>query len=237
MQLVFPLRAHALLALTLIALSRRPHRHRARSRGLNRRKGKQSLELRASALWAEDAFPSSHEGLEVVPAALAGVFVDRYDGTLTWSDLVDLDERYAEDRTRGNGTISGGKTMNALKRVSQIGATLATLALAGGTLPGAAQAQETELDREQVTQFARAHIAMNFARDEFHGKVGRIHDEDGRRRARVEMDSQVEGILLEHRMTRERYDEITLVISLDGEIRSMFDEILTELEEEGTAGR
>ena len=108
MQLVFPLRAHALLALALIALSRRPHRHRARSRGLNSRKGKQSLELRASALWADDAFPSSHEGLEVVPAALAGVFVDWYDGTLTWSDLVDLDERYAEDRTRGNGTISGG---------------------------------------------------------------------------------------------------------------------------------
>lgn len=123
--------------------------------------------------------------------------------------------------------------MKTLKRAAQGGATLVILALVGAMLPGSGQAQEVELERERMVQFARAHIAINDARDEFHGKVGRIHDEAGRARARVEMDAQVAEILLELEMTREGYDQITLIISLDGDIRAMFDEILVELEEEG----
>ncbi len=36
-------------------------------------------------------------------------------------------------------------------------------------------------------------------------------------------------------MTREEYDQITLLISLDGELRTVFEEVMIELEEEGTA--
>jgi hypothetical protein len=98
-----------------------------------------------------------------------------------------------------------------------------------------AQAQEAPPDRERLTQFARAHIAINNARDEFHGKVARVHDEQGRERARQEMEVQVGEILSATAMTREEYDEIILIISLDGESRAMFDEILAELAEEGSA--
>ena len=97
----------------------------------------------------------------------------------------------------------------------------------------ASQAQEAPPDRERLTQFARAHIAINGARDEFHGKVARIHEEQGRERARQEMDEQVGEILSAAAMTREEYDEFILIISLDGDSRSMFDEILAELAEEG----
>jgi hypothetical protein len=99
--------------------------------------------------------------------------------------------------------------------------------------PLAAQASEISLDREHLTAFARVHRAIDDARDEFHGKVGRLHDEEGRRRAREELDSRLDGILEGAEMTRERYDEYILAISLDGAARTLFDDIVRELEEEG----
>ena len=52
-------------------------------------------------------------------------------------------------------------------------AALVTLVVAAAVVPVAAQTQEAPPDRERLTQFARAHIAINNARDEFHGKVAR----------------------------------------------------------------
>jgi len=111
--------------------------------------------------------------------------------------------------------------------LSRIGL-LALLAVVMVPAPASAQATE-ELDRERMTQFARAHVAINAARDEFHGKVARVHDEEGRRRAREEVEAQIAEVLEAQEMTKEQYDDITLRISLDGELRTMFDEILAEL--------
>ena len=105
---------------------------------------------------------------------------------------------------------------------------------AAGAAPVSAQAEEQTLDRDRMTQFVRAHMAINDARDEFHGKVGRIHEEQGRERARQEMEAQVTAILEENEMTRERYDEITMIISLNGEMRTLFEEVVKELEETGS---
>lgn len=99
--------------------------------------------------------------------------------------------------------------------------------------PLAAQSEQVPLDRETLTQFARVHVAINDARDEFHGKVGRLHDEEGRRRAREELEARLDQILTEQQMTQERYDQLLLAISLDGEARALFDQILVELQEEG----
>ena len=103
--------------------------------------------------------------------------------------------------------------------------------LVAGATPAFAQAQEQDLDRERMTHFVCAHVAINEARDEFHGKVARVHDAEGRARAREEVEEAIEAILEEHEMTRERYDEVTLLISLDGDLRTMFDEIVAEVEE------
>ncbi len=121
--------------------------------------------------------------------------------------------------------------MSNIRRARAVGAAVLALALAGAA-PAAGQADERPLDRERMTQYARAHGALNDARDEFHGKVGRVHDEQGRERARVEMEEQIAEALAAHELTQEEYDEITLLISLDGDARALFEEILAELAEE-----
>jgi hypothetical protein len=84
-----------------------------------------------------------------------------------------------------------------------------------------------------MTQYVRAHRVLNDARDAFHGKVGRIHDEQGRERARIEMQEEISAGLEAHDLTRAEYDELTVLISLDGNARTLFDELMEELAEEG----
>ena len=112
------------------------------------------------------------------------------------------------------------------------------VALSAGFVPAAAQTTEgapTEVTREQMEHFARAHVAINEIRDDFHGEVARVHDAEGRQRAREQVEERISAVLEEHELTRERFDELTLMISLDGDLRAMFDEILVELAEEGTS--
>jgi len=84
--------------------------------------------------------------------------------------------------------------------------------------------------------FAKAHMAINDARDEFHGQVGRVHDEQGRQRARREFEERIARTLEEHELTQEEYDQFILVISLDGEARAAFEEILAQLAEAARIG-
>ena len=78
--------------------------------------------------------------------------------------------------------------------------------------PIVGQEVDIEMDRERMVEFVRAHIAINDARDEFHGAVARVHDPEGRIRAREEVEAAIEAILEEAEMTREVYDQITLLI-------------------------
>lgn len=89
-----------------------------------------------------------------------------------------------------------------------------------------------EVDRERLMRFARAHIAIREARDEFHGEVARVHDEAGRRQAREAVDERIAEILADNETTREEYDQLILLISLDGDVRATFDEIVAQLQEE-----
>ena len=106
--------------------------------------------------------------------------------------------------------------------------------LVAAASPMHAQAQEpaAPMDEARLAQFARAHIAVNEARDEFHGQVARVHDEEGRRRAREEVDARIAEILEEHEMTQGEYDEFILLISLDGELRTAFDALVVQLQED-----
>jgi hypothetical protein len=122
--------------------------------------------------------------------------------------------------------------MTTYRRAIGVGAILAMAALLWMVTPYGVAAQETP-DHDALTLFARAHMAVNEARDEFHGKIGRIHDEEGRTRAREELNARLAQIFMDHELTQERYDEVTLLISLDGELRAGFEEILERLAEEG----
>jgi hypothetical protein len=135
--------------------------------------------------------------------------------------------------------------MSKPRRTSGAGAFLLALALAGGSASAAlaqeeppeadtALARDAAPDRERLTQFAQVHVLINEARDEFHGQVARVHDEEGRRRAREEVDARIVSILEEHQITAEEYDAFTLQISLDGELRATFEEVLAALAEQTT---
>ena len=104
-----------------------------------------------------------------------------------------------------------------------------------GTASLQAQGEPESIDDARLVQFARAHRAINEARDEFHGEVARVHDEEGRARAREAVDERIAEILAEHEITREEYDEFILLISLDAELRTAFEEALAQLEEEPSA--
>ena len=117
--------------------------------------------------------------------------------------------------------------MTNLQRAIARGAVLVLLLLSG--VPAAGSAQDAPLDREQLTRFARAHLATGAARDEFHAKLARSHDADGLGRARQELDARVAQILVENALTSEQYGVITLVISQNEEVRAVFEQISRQL--------
>lgn len=125
--------------------------------------------------------------------------------------------------------------MSKPRRTMGAGAVVLALVMAAGAAsPALAQDAAAAPDRERLTQFAQAHVLINEARDEFHGQVARVHDEEGRRRAREEVDARIGEILEEHQLTAEEYDSFILQISLDGELRATFEEVLTALAEQTT---
>ena len=113
--------------------------------------------------------------------------------------------------------------MTNLQRAIARGAVLVLLLLSG--VPAAGSAQDAPLDREQLTRFARAHLATGAARDEFHAKLARSHDADGLGR----LDARVAQSLLENALTSEQYGVITLVISQNEEVRAVFEQISRQL--------
>lgn len=121
--------------------------------------------------------------------------------------------------------------MDIGRRALPMGALLGAIALAAVSTPASLSGQQEPLDlgTERLTAFARAHIAINDARDEFHGQIGRIHEEQGRLRARQQLQETIAEILAEEEMSQEEYDQFILIISLDAETRAAFEEILAEL--------
>lgn len=116
---------------------------------------------------------------------------------------------------------------------------LLAMTLAGGAIDAApvwaqdaAATEQVTVDSVTMLRFVRAHLEINNARDEFHGKLARVHDAEGRARAREEVEVRIKSVLEEQEMTRAVYDEIILRISLDGVMRTMFEETVAQLEQE-----
>jgi hypothetical protein len=104
---------------------------------------------------------------------------------------------------------------------------LAALFLMGFAADG--RAQVVPLDRDELTRYARAYVALDAARASFHAKIAGIHDDLGLARARAELDAEVAAIYEQHAITSERFGEITLLISRDAAVRAEFDEIVSRL--------
>jgi hypothetical protein len=79
-------------------------------------------------------------------------------------------------------------------------------------------------------------VAINAARDAFHDRLGRVHDEQGRALAREELVRQVAEILSQEGITQQEYTSLTLTVSHDPETRAAFEAMVAELTRDGTAG-
>ena len=117
--------------------------------------------------------------------------------------------------------------MANLARTTRRGVLLTLVLLA--SLAASARGQEPPLDRERLTRYAQAYVALDAARTEFHATIARIHDDLGLARARQDLDAKVAQIYLDHRFTSEEYGSITLLISQNEQVKAVFEGIVREL--------
>jgi predicted DNA-binding protein YlxM (UPF0122 family) len=109
-------------------------------------------------------------------------------------------------------------------------ASLAVLAPAAQVEAQAEQtAESATLTDERLTQYATLHLAISEARDEFQASKASVHDREARERLREEMDERLHGLYEEHGMTKEEYDAITFMVSIDNDVRTRLEEIITTL--------
>ena len=82
-----------------------------------------------------------------------------------------------------------------------------------------------------MTNFAGAFLEIEQLRDELNVQFTRVENKTGDAQARIRetMRQQVLGILEQHRMTEERYRQITFLVSTDQQQRDAFTRILVEL--------
>jgi len=107
---------------------------------------------------------------------------------------------------------------------------LAVLVFCAYVPPLSAQGQEIpEVSTERMTIFVQAHIAITELRDDFHAEIARTHEPQERDRMRANFQEGSAEILADKQMGQVEYDEITLVISIDEEQRSIFEQLLEEL--------
>ena len=120
------------------------------------------------------------------------------------------------------------------RQTAALGGVLAALAFAFLATPVAVSSQEQaamELTDERMTLFARVHMVVVEAREEFNQAIAVTHDDPGKAELRTEMDEKLTGIYQNNGMTQEEYELITLEISRDETHRETFERILTELAE------
>jgi predicted DNA-binding protein YlxM (UPF0122 family) len=109
-------------------------------------------------------------------------------------------------------------------------ASLAVLAPAAQVEAQAEQtAESATLTDERLTQYATLHLAISEARDEFQASKASVHDREARERLREEMDERLHGLYEEHGMTKEEYDAITFMVSIDNDVRTRLEEIIATL--------
>ena len=107
---------------------------------------------------------------------------------------------------------------------------LAVLIFCAHVAPLSAQTQEIpEISTERMRIFVQAHIEITELRDDFHAEIARTHEPQERDRMRTNFQEGSAEILADKEMAQVEYDEITLVISIDEEQRSVFEQLLEEL--------
>ena len=99
------------------------------------------------------------------------------------------------------------------------------------TTPAASAAAAPAAIDPKLVEFAKLHATMNTARDEFFAKIGRTHDDEGKKALREEFNKHVEDILKQHGTTQAEYQRMIFVISSDPAQREQFERALKQVQE------
>jgi hypothetical protein len=95
--------------------------------------------------------------------------------------------------------------------------------------PAAAAAPQA-LDPKLV-EFAKLHATMNTARDEFFAKIGRTHDDEGKKALREEFDKHITEVLTKAGTSQADYQRMLVTISSDPAQREQFEKALKQVSE------
>ena len=100
----------------------------------------------------------------------------------------------------------------------------------------AQQAPPGDLDQDMLEAYTKAHIALNAARDDYQGQLGRTHDAQEQARLRAELAERSASVLARHEISAVDYDRITALISVDESLRTRFEALLAALTAGAGAG-
>jgi hypothetical protein len=119
--------------------------------------------------------------------------------------------------------------------------TALALALVSLAAPRAVQAQATPAAAPaaapqaapdpKLVEFAKLHATLNTARDEFFAKIGRTHDDEGKKTLREEFNKHVGEVLAQHGTNQADYQRMIFTISSDPAQREQFERALKQVME------
>jgi hypothetical protein len=94
--------------------------------------------------------------------------------------------------------------------------------------PAAAAAQAID---PKLVEFAKLHATLNTARDEFFAKIGRTHDDEGKKALREEFNAHLTEVLTKAGTTQADYQRMIFTISSDPAQREQFEKALKQVTE------
>lgn len=107
----------------------------------------------------------------------------------------------------------------------------ATAAAALASLPAvvAAQVAPEAPDRDELVTFAEAFVEVTQVRQEITPRIQQAQSPQEASELQAEADERMLGILEDHELDANRYNEIIQLVSTDEELRTEFEEVLAEV--------
>jgi hypothetical protein len=97
--------------------------------------------------------------------------------------------------------------------------------------PPPQQAAPPTVDREVLTSFAKAYIAIAQVRDQIQAELAKTGNKtpEAQQQLRDKLREQIEHVLHTHQLTNDEFQRRTYLISTDNDQRKVFDEIMAQL--------
>ena len=117
------------------------------------------------------------------------------------------------------------------------GVALLTAAATGEAQLPTTQQQEVEPpDREELVTFTEAYVEIAEVREELTEQLAGADSQEEANALQQQGNVEMTGVLEEHELEQERYNEIIQILSVDQELRAEFQEIYEEITGGGTGG-